>query len=45
MNAYFDIFSGISGNMVLGALVDLGLDLEEWKKQSKYNLVKNGKVS
>ena len=33
MNAYFDIFSGISGNMVLGALVDLGLDLKEWKKE------------
>lgn len=33
MNAYFDIFSGISGNMVLGALVDLGLDLEKWKKE------------
>ena len=29
MDAYFDIFSGISGNMVLGALVDLGLDLEK----------------
>jgi len=28
MDAYFDIFSGISGNMVLGALIDLGLDLD-----------------
>lgn len=24
--AYFDCFSGISGNMILGALIDLGLD-------------------
>ena len=33
MDAYFDLFSGISGNMVLGALVDLGLNLEKWKDQ------------
>jgi uncharacterized protein (TIGR00299 family) protein len=26
MDAYFEMFSGISGNMVLGALIDLGLD-------------------
>lgn len=27
--AYFDCFSGISGNMILGSLVDLGLDIDE----------------
>jgi uncharacterized protein (TIGR00299 family) protein len=29
--AYFDCFSGISGNMILGALMDLGLDTDELK--------------
>ena len=31
--AYFDCFSGISGNMVLGALVDAGLDVERLKAE------------
>ncbi len=30
--AYFDCFSGVSGDMILGALVDAGLDLEGLKK-------------
>lgn len=30
--AYFDCFSGISGDMVLGALVDLGLELPELER-------------
>ncbi len=31
--AYFDCFSGISGDMVLGALVDAGLDIEKLKSE------------
>jgi uncharacterized protein (DUF111 family) len=31
--AYFDCFSGISGNMVLGALVDAGLELEQLRAE------------
>jgi len=30
--AYFDCFSGISGDMILGALVDVGLEMEELKR-------------
>lgn len=31
--AYFDCFSGISGDMILGALVDAGLDLRELESE------------
>jgi pyridinium-3,5-bisthiocarboxylic acid mononucleotide nickel chelatase len=30
---YFDCFSGVAGDMVLGALLGLGLDFEAWKQQ------------
>lgn len=33
--AYFDCFSGISGDMILGALVDMGLDIDYLRKEFK----------
>ena len=33
--AYFDCFSGISGDMTLGALIDLGVDMNVLKKELK----------
>ena len=33
--AYFDCFSGISGDMILGALIDLGMDINFLKKELK----------
>ncbi len=31
--AYFDCFSGISGDMILGALIDAGLDLHQLESE------------
>ena len=37
--AYFDCFSGISGDMILGALIDLGIDGGKFKSElAKLNL-------
>ena len=46
---YFDCFSGISGDMIIGALLDLGLDIKflerELKKLNlKYYKVESKKV-
>src|SRR3972149_8347229 len=32
---YFDCFSGVSGNMILGAMVDGGIDIKALKKELK----------
>ena len=39
MVAYFDCFSGISGDMIIGALLDAGLDFESLRAElAKLNL-------
>ena len=42
--AYFDCFSGISGDMIIGALIDLGLDADLLKKELKKLNLKNYKI-
>src|SRR3989338_3492158 len=41
---YFDCFSGISGDMIIGALLDLGLDFKFLEKELKKLNLKNYKI-
>ena len=41
--AFFDCFAGISGDMTLGALIDLGLEV--WDLQGLLKLLGLGEVS
>ncbi len=43
--AYFDCFSGISGDMVLGALVDAGCDLAQMETQLRRIPISGWKIS
>jgi len=42
--AYFDCFSGISGDMVLGAFIDLGLKLKDLKRELKKLKIKGFEI-
>ena len=42
---YFDCFSGISGDMILGAFVDLGVDLKEIREGLKSLDIKGYKLT
>ncbi|MDP3765549.1 MAG: nickel pincer cofactor biosynthesis protein LarC [Nanoarchaeota archaeon] len=42
--AYFDCFSGISGDMIIGALIDLGLDFNFLKKELEKLILKDYKI-
>ena len=42
---YFDCFSGISGDMILGALVSLGVDIKELQNQLKSLKLKGYKLN
>ena len=41
---YFDCFSGISGDMIMGALIDLGLDVNFLKKELEKLDLRNYKI-
>ena len=42
---YFDCFSGISGDMILGSLVDLGVDVKLIRKELKKVNLKGYKLT
>ncbi len=42
--AYFDVFSGISGDMTIGAFIDAGVDVEEFKAEIKKLNLKNYEI-
>ncbi len=41
---YFDCFSGISGDMIIGALIDLGLDFKYLEKELKKLKLRNCRI-
>ena len=43
--AYFDCFSGISGDMILGALIDAGLNLDELKGELKKLIISGFEIN
>ena len=43
--AYFDCFSGISGDMIIGAFIDLGLDVNFLKKELEKLNLRNYKIT
>ena len=43
--AYFDCFSGISGDMVLGALIDAGCDLRQIEAELRRLPISGWKIS
>ena len=44
VTAYFDCFSGIAGDMILGAFIDLGMDIDFFKKEIKKLNLKGYKI-